>query len=141
MTMTQTTCILFKAFNNIGHIIPRGTREKLDFLKTRKFNLCFENGSHSGYVTEKIVHAFYAKTIPIYWGSPTVMLDFNPNAFINRHDFNSDEQMISYINTIDNNDDLYDRIISQPILNPNNKFLDFDRFRLWFRENVYMGDR
>lgn len=34
------------------------------------------------YVTEKIVNAFLAGAIPIYWGSPFVLKMFNPRAFI-----------------------------------------------------------
>lgn len=134
-----------RLFNNVGGSIEQdGVNShitKTNFLKSRKFHLAYENGSYPGYVTEKILHGFLGHTVPIYWGSPTVTLDFNPNAFINRHDFNSDEHMISYINTVDNNDDLYDEMMSQPILNPRNKFLDLSRFRLWFRTNVYMGQK
>lgn len=129
-------------FNNIGAPLEQdGVNShvvKTEFLKPRKFHIAYENSSYPGYVTEKILHGFLGETIPIYWGSPVVEIDFNPKAFINRHDFNSDRDMLNYINTIDNNDDLYDNIISEPILNPRNKFLDFDKFRLWFRTNVYM---
>ena len=132
-------------FNNVGGPIEQnGVNShitKTNFIKPRKFHIAYENSSYPGYVTEKILHGFLGESIPIYWGSPVVELDFNPKAFINRHDFKTDEAMLSYINTLDNNDDLYDNIISEPIMNPNNKFLDFDRFRFWFRTYVYMGDK
>ena len=35
-----------------------------------------------GYVTEKIVNAFLAGSIPIYWGSRAVLEIFNPESFI-----------------------------------------------------------
>jgi hypothetical protein len=129
-------------FNNIGHTLSREGLNgfhmaKYDFLKERKFNICYENGSHPGYVTEKIFHALTYNTIPIYWGSPTVEMDFNTNAFISRHDFNSDEEMIEKIIELDQNDDLYNEMLSQPIMNPRNKVFDLDRFNKWFYNNVY----
>lgn len=130
-------------FNNTGNILPRNGIEaqktKYDFIKTRKFNLCYENGSWPGYVTEKIFHALYMNTIPIYWGSPTVEMDFNPRAFISRHDFKSDNEMLEYIKYVDNNDTIYNQMLSEPILNSRNKNLDYENFLEWFHINVYRG--
>ena len=124
--------------NNIGHIIPRGTKEKIDFLKTRKFNLCFENGSYPGYVTEKIVHAFYARTVPIYWGSPTVDVDFNPDAFLNWHDYCDDDKFIERIIEVDSNDELYYSYLNaEPTRNGlPNKYMDMERFLDWFDSRI-----
>ena len=130
-------------FNNTGFTLPRdginAQKSKYDFLKSRKFNLCYENGSYPGYVTEKIFHSLYCNTVPIYWGSATVEMDFNSKAMISRHDFDTDEDMIRYIIEVDNNDDLYNEILQQPIMNPRNKVLDLDRFVIWFHRNVYQG--
>lgn len=125
-------------FNNIGHVIPRGTKEKIDFLKPRKFNLCFENGSHPGYVTEKIVHAFYARTVPIYWGSSTVEIDFNPDAFLNWHDYCDDRKFLERIKEVDNDDDLYYSYLNaSPTRNDlPNKFMDMNRFLDWFDSRI-----
>ena len=38
---------------------------------------------YPGYYTEKIPEAFYAQCLPITWTDENVMIDFNPNAFIN----------------------------------------------------------
>ena len=70
--------------NNIGYVLPRDQlRHKLKFLDDYRFNICFENGSYPGYVTEKLYNALQVKTMPIYWGSSTVHRDFNTRAFIN----------------------------------------------------------
>lgn len=64
--------------NNIG-----GTcREKFSFQKQYKFTIAFENTSHPGYTTEKIVDSFAADTIPIYWGDPCIAETFDPGSFI-----------------------------------------------------------
>jgi hypothetical protein len=52
-------------------------------LQDFAFNLCPENGMYPGYYTEKIPEAFYAQCLPITWADENVMVDFNPNAFIN----------------------------------------------------------
>ena len=38
-------------------------------FKKYKFNICFENSSTPGYVTEKIIQSMYVNSIPIYWGT------------------------------------------------------------------------
>lgn len=131
--------------NNTGRILDRAPGQfhtsKINFLKTRKFNLCYENGQWPGYVTEKVYHALYAGTIPIYWGSPTVGLDFNPDAIISRHDFESDRGMIDWIIRVDNDDWLYDDIVNRPIFRYNERnilnYFDMGRFNRWFMENVW----
>lgn len=130
-------------FNNVGGPIDQSGFDshitKTNFLKKRKFHIAYENGSYPGYVTEKLLHGFLGETVPIYWGSPTVEVDFNPSAFINRHDFQTTDEMVQYIKFVDNNDEIYDRIMSQPILNNRNKYLDLNRLRFWFRQVVYRG--
>lgn len=125
-------------FNNIGYVIPRPTRDKIDFLKTRKFNLAIESSSYAGYVTEKILQAFYARTVPIYWGSPTVEMDFNPDAMINWHDYRDDEKFLNRIIEVDNNDDLYYHMLNQPMFKNNvpNKFMDMNIFLDWWEKNI-----
>jgi hypothetical protein len=131
-------------FNNIGYVLPREPNDKLtkiDFFKTKKFSLCYENSSYPGYVTEKLYHGFYANTVPIYWGSPVVELDFNPKAFVSRHDFGSDEEMLKKIVEIDNDDDLYMKMIREPMFNPRNKVMNLDRLADYFVKHVYKGNR
>ncbi|PUD13967.1 fucosyltransferase, partial [Helicobacter pylori] len=72
-------------------------KNKNEFLSQYKFNLCFENSQGYGYVTEKILDAYFSHTIPIYWGSPSVAKDFNPKSFVNVHDFKNFDEAIDYI--------------------------------------------
>lgn len=87
---------------------------KLEFQSQCKFSITFENTSTPGYTTEKILHGFISKTIPIYWGDPEVTKDFNLKSFINCHDFNNFEAVINRIKEIDNDDDLYVSILNEP---------------------------
>jgi hypothetical protein len=56
--------------------------ELLNILNQYKFILCFENSYGDGYITEKIFNTFFAKSIPIYKGSPIILDYINKNAFI-----------------------------------------------------------
>ena len=113
-----------KSMNNIGYFID----DKISFLNQYKFTIAFENSSHPGYTTEKILHAFAANSIPIYWGNPLVAKDFNPKAFINCHDFENFEAVIKRIIEIDNNDKLYSAyLLETPFVNNvANKYVDED---------------
>lgn len=129
-------------FNNIGHVIPRGleaAQHKFDFLSKCKFNLCYENSSYPGYVTEKIQHAFVADTIPIYWGCPISRLDFNKDAYISRHNYSNDKEMLEHIIHLDNNEQDYIDMITKPIIAYDNLYINLNRFNKWFIDNVYRG--
>lgn len=98
--------------NNIGGPV----KDKLAFDQSHKFSLTFENCSHIGYTTEKIVDAFAADVIPIYYGNPEIGKEFNTKAFVNIHDFDSLEDAVKRIIEIDQNDELYNQIKSEPII-------------------------
>lgn len=130
-------------FNNIGRVLSRKEDEfhtsKFDFLREGKFNLCYENGAWPGYVTEKLYHALYCRTIPIYYGSSTVALDFNPRAFIDRNNYETDEEMIDHIKKVDNNEHLYMDMITQPLFAFENKFFNLDRLARWFKKTYHLA--
>lgn len=66
------------------------------------FVLAMENTISKGYVTEKILNAFLAGAIPIYYGDSLVKEIFNPDSFINITDFNSIEDCAEYISLLSN---------------------------------------
>lgn len=100
--------------NNIGGRV----KDKFAFDATHKFTLCFENGAHSGYTTEKLVQALAARTIPIYWGDPDVGKVFNTRAFINANEYSSIDEVIARVKEINEDDDLYMQILREPALLP-----------------------
>jgi hypothetical protein len=120
---------------------PEDVAAKVKFMGDYKFNLCFENSSYPGYCTEKLFEALCAKTIPIYWGSPTAALDFNPKAFINRCDFASDKEFIEFIIQLRTHKKLYNHFYLQPMFRQEEYFINFtqSRFLDWFHSNVYQG--
>lgn len=54
--------------NNIGASVD----DKIEWLKSYKFNICFENSSYPGYLTEKLFDAFMGGCVPIYWGDTSL---------------------------------------------------------------------
>ena len=129
-------------FNNMdGGWRPQSVVEKVKFMGNYRFNLCFENSSYPGYCTEKLFEALCAKTIPIYWGSPTASLDFNPKAFLNRYDYASDQEFIEKIVQLDNNKNAYNYMYMQPMFRDDEFIRNFnpDNFLDWFQQNVYQG--
>lgn len=89
---------------------------KANLQKKCKFTLCFESTLHYGFVTEKLMDAFYTDTIPVYYGSPTAAEIFNKDAFINVADYPSFEAAIAKIIELDQDDEKYMAMLRQPIL-------------------------
>ena len=96
--------------NNIGGAV----QDKIAFSSRYKFAIACENACYAGYTTEKIVDAFAAGAIPIYYGDPDAVKDFNPKAFIHCQDYESFEAVKERVKEIDQNDDLYLSIRNQP---------------------------
>jgi FkbM family methyltransferase len=103
--------------NNIGYIVPRGTNcsGKIKHNNNYKFVLAIENTNYPGYVTEKICDVYKSKCIPIYWGSNEVITDFNPKTFINANDFSTFDELVEYIQKVDNDNELYKSYFTEPI--------------------------
>lgn len=106
---------------------------KLEFQKDYRFSLAFENSIMDGYVTEKIVQAWAAGTIPIYYGGNQVESDFNEKAFIDVSKFASIEECIDYILYVDDNFEEYMKIMREPILKAE---IDWDKRILDFFDNI-----
>ena len=102
--------------NNIGGAVA----DKKKFQSEYKFAIAFENTSYDGYCTEKLMEAFAAGAVPIYWGDPGVVKDFNPESFINAHDFKSFDEVVGHVKEIDSDDALYLKMRNaSPLLNSN----------------------
>lgn len=95
--------------NNTGILLA----DKYELQKKSRFSIVFENACSSGYTSEKILQAFAAGSIPIYWGNPDIEIDFNPEAFVNCHRFDSFEDVITYVKQIEESPILYKKIIQQ----------------------------
>lgn len=99
-----------KYMNNIGGPVV----DKMEFIKNYKFVISFENSSHPGYCTEKLIEPMIAGSIPIYWGDPKIGNDFNNKSFINIHEYSSEDEAINYILFLIKNPERYLEVLNTP---------------------------
>ena len=100
-----------KFLNNIGGPIS----DKYEFQRNYKFSIAFENACTAGYTTEKILQAFAAGTVPIYYGNPNIAEEFNEKAFINCHKYGSFAEVRDLVEKIDKDDRLFLQYRNQPM--------------------------
>ena len=114
--------------NNLtdGNPVP----DKLEFQKDYRFSISMENSAISGYTTEKIIDAWAAGTIPIYWGNPDITKEFNKNAFINVSDFESIDELVKYVTKLDSDEEAYLRMCHEPIISieVNDPYVELEKF-------------
>ncbi len=109
---------LGRHLNNMNNIPDRESNDwkknSIEQKRPYKFSIAAENALFEGYVSEKLITTFEAHSIPIYWGDPDVALEFNENAFVNVHSYKSEEDLLKRIKEIDEDDDIWCEMISQP---------------------------
>lgn len=121
-----------RVLNNIGYLVD----DKLKFQSKYKFSIAFENSEYPGYTTEKLVHPKLVDSIPIYWGNPLVNKDWNTKSFINAYDFDNVLDLIDFIKEVDNNDDLWYKMLTEPHLNENSKDINWKSFIDFFEKII-----
>ena len=97
--------------NNVGTI-----NDKIKFLSSYKFSIAMENTEGEGYLSEKIMDSFLSGTIPIYYGDYMIDEYINPETYILIRGEKDIKDKIEYIKEIDNNDELYKKIIKKKVL-------------------------
>jgi hypothetical protein len=127
-----------KLLNNVGGPV----KNKMEFISNFKFTFSFENSSHPGYVTEKIYEPMFVNSIPIYWGSHLIHLDFNTKSFVNHHDYNNDEEVIERIIELDNDNYKMADLLKESWFTNNqlNEFCDKERLRIFF-ERIFSENK
>ena len=82
-------------------------KSKREVISRYKFLITFENTNTDGYITEKLVDAFAANTVPIYWGSEGNLAPFPKEAVICANDYPNLDSLIARIREVDENEELY----------------------------------
>lgn len=101
--------------NNIGRCVD----DKVGFFSRHLFGISFENESSPGYLTEKVVDAFVARCIPIYWGDPTIADTFDPAAMVQASSFRSDQELIDHVVELSEDYGRMAEMLNRaPLLNP-----------------------
>lgn len=101
-----------KHLNNMNQPCPGYflSGEYFEFVGKYKFMICFENTSLPNYFTEKLINAYYAGTIPIYWGCKNIEDYVNMESILYLKPDYTEEDMNNLIKEViylDNNDDAY----------------------------------
>lgn len=71
--------------------------DKHELLSCYKFTIAYENTAYPGYVTEKVIDAIVAGSIPVYMGAPDIAEHLPAEAFIDARAFRSPEAIAEYI--------------------------------------------
>lgn len=84
----------------------------LHFVARYKFVIAIENSVCDDYISEKFWRAIHVGVVPIYLGSPTIR-DWlpNPKSAIFLEDFPTPKLLITYIDHLMQNDDLYEQYL------------------------------
>jgi hypothetical protein len=112
---------------------------KYDFLlkNTHKYAITFEHSSYPWYETEKLMDAFLAGSLPIYWGSPKIEEDWNKKAFINYmvHKNNT----VNLIKEMDRNSSMFFDMYQEPVFTDEQRkrhIENIDNFEKWLVETI-----
>lgn len=101
------------AGGNVRNNLGRRVDDKLSFIEDYKFTIAFENSSYPGYVSEKIVEPMVTNSLPIYWGSPTIALDFHERSVVLANHRRL-EDVVDEVVALDLDDSLYVAKMSEP---------------------------
>ena len=83
-----------------------------------RFCLTMEHANRPGYITEKILVAFWGGCVPIYWGSaPEIFEIFNQKAFI-YWNVTEPSKALEQIRYLERNWTAYQEVLQEPILAP-----------------------
>ena len=70
---------------------------KQELLSRYKFTIAFENTAYPGYVTEKVIDAIVAASVPVYLGAPDIARQLPAEAFIDARAFSSPEAITEHM--------------------------------------------
>eukprot|EP00040_Diaphanoeca_grandis_P010404 m.53227 g.53227 ORF g.53227 m.53227 type:complete len:460 (-) comp21728_c0_seq2:114-1493(-) len=98
--------------------------ENCKILREYRFVITMENANVEGYMSEKIVDAFMASTIPVFYGDKGLALDmFNEKAFV-YYNISNPQPALDRILHLETNTTAYAEALAVPILKEENKTLE-----------------
>ncbi len=116
------SCGNFENNNEDCYKANRGVTEKeaygnkIRFQSEHKFSLQIQSTNAPYFSQEKLLQGFASNTVPIFWGNETILSEgFNPNSFINCHDFQSIDDVVEYVKIIDSDKLKFKKMLMEPI--------------------------
>ena len=86
----------------------------VQLLRPYRFVIAVENSAFEDYVTERIINAYLAGAIPIYWGTPNLDRYFNPSTYIDIRNYASLSDVADLVLEAEGNESLYQSFFSEP---------------------------
>lgn len=106
-----------KCLNNQTGRAPGSFNDLTQLYSNYKFVVAMEHAKKQGYLTEKIINAYEANSIPVYWGhSETVSEFFNTASYIDLADFPTHEAAANHLQALANDPKRLQTMLAQPIL-------------------------
>jgi alpha(1,3/1,4) fucosyltransferase len=92
----------------------RDAKDEFFMHYSHKFSIVFENTPFKGYTTEKLMDAFLAGSLPIYFGNPKIAEEFNEKAFINVNKIGIMESL-DLIKQMESDINLFNQFYNEPV--------------------------
>jgi len=123
--------------NNTGFV----TEDKNLFESNHSFSLVIENCNYPGYITEKIIDAYISNSVPIYFGAPDVLLDFNADSLILIRNYDSLGEAKNFIDELMGDSNKYYNILRNKRINESNHLFDKDQLKFFLSKIIENGLR
>ncbi|NBI43327.1 hypothetical protein GVX76_07485 [[Haemophilus] felis] len=104
-----------KLLNNTDELKTEFNDNKRTYLRKFRFNLCPENTSVEGYVTEKCLESIMSGCIPVYWGNDSAEIEpeiLNQNAIL-RYTGNNEAELVAKVRELYSSETAYQAFIQQ----------------------------
>jgi hypothetical protein len=111
----------------MGRIDGLTYREKIDFFRKFKFNIAIQLHNVDYCIQEKLIHSYVSGAVPIYYGNKFIETEgFNPESFINLHNYENLDDFLDLVKKIDTDNNLHRKYIEEPIFTDNKLPIYFD---------------
>jgi len=104
---------LGEAYRNASHplLSIRGNDKwqtsKRVVLSDYRFTVAFENEEAVGYTTEKMIDAWLADSVPIYWGNPTADTEFPEGSYLSLYEAGTMRRLVDQVLEAHHNPERY----------------------------------
>ena len=116
----------------MGRIDGLTYRDKINFFSDTVFNIDYQFTNTDNLTQEKIIHAYAANTIPLFYGNQYIEEEgFNPKSFINCHKFESFESLVEFLDELYKDNDRLKSYFEEPI------FVD-NKLPIYFNEDYIL---
>jgi hypothetical protein len=104
---------LGEAYRNASHPLlsirdnDKWQTSKRVVLSDYRFTVAFENEEAVGYTTEKMIDAWLADSVPIYWGNPTADTEFPEGSYLSLYEAGTMRRLVDQVLEAHHNPERY----------------------------------